>query len=162
MKETRHEISILIGKLQSFGFNQEAEGLKKIAEYISEYKSDQKQAIEVVKSLEETKKWLEQNPEPEIESMSKTLNEISEHQKMFETVKKMKDDWMAVQELEKGINKMTEDLKTLKEAKKTVFANSKLPVKDLELDENEGILYKGLPFNQDHHPTSRMDKAYHR
>lgn len=132
------------------------ESMESIKSYLEHCKVKNDELVKAREDVEKGNEWLEKNKKPDITSLNEDLNAINKHQDMFITVGKIKEEWTKVQKLRDGIIAMSDGLKKLKEAKKTIFAGSKLPVKGLEFDEKEGITYNGLPFNQDHHPTSTI------
>ena len=150
-----HDLVVMYSKFKDIE-HPFAEEIKKIVDYITRYNSAKSEAKDYIDEGAKIDEWLKNNPEPSIESINEELNTINQHQKMHEVVKGIKEDWSKVVSLRKGVDNMTEQLKKLKQAKKELFANSNLPVKGLEFNDEDGITYEGLPFNQDHIETSKI------
>lgn len=105
--------------------------------------------------LEKVTKWLEKNKEPKTEELQNELSLLVEYQEMFMEIKGFKDMYAEKTKKEKESTKLTERLKQIDIEKKEIFTNSTMPVKDLSFDE-DGIYYKDLPFDGDHHPSSHI------
>lgn len=105
--------------------------------------------------LEKTNKWLETNEEPKAEELKKKLEELNTHQEKFKEVDQFHKMYKEKEAKEKESEKISKRLKAILEEKKQVFEDSTMPVKGLSFDE-DGVYYKGLPFDGDHHPSSHI------
>ncbi len=105
--------------------------------------------------LAKVEKWLSKNKEPKTEEIRKQIEELNVYQEKFLEIQKFKDMHKEKVKKEKESTKLTDRLKKIQAEKKDVFANSTMPVKDLSFDE-DGIYYKELPFDGDHHPSSHI------
>ena len=99
--------------------------------------------------------WLKANTKPQVEELQTKLQAVTEHQKYFNTVTELNGLVVDLKSEEKQSEVITERLKKIQEEKASVFENSTMPVKGLSFDE-DGVYYKGLPFNDDHHPSSTI------
>ena len=105
--------------------------------------------------LEQTNNWLAKNKEPKTETLQDELKDLNDHQDKFREVDGFNKLYKDKIDLEKTTEKSSKRLKVILEEKATVFTNSTMPVKDLTFDE-DGVYYKGLPFDSDHHPSSHI------
>lgn len=112
-----------------------------------------------LKELEEkaTKgdEWLKVNKKPEVESLQEEIKALNDHQKAHNSVKELDATIKSLKESEKESKALTDRLKAILDEKAAIFENSTLPVKGLSFDE-DGVYYKGLPLDQDHHPSSMI------
>ena len=99
--------------------------------------------------------WLKANAKPQVEELQEQLKAVTEHQKYFNAVSNLNNLVIDLKSEEKQSEVITERLKKIQEEKASVFENSTMPVKGLSFDE-DGVYYKGLPFNDDHHPSSTI------
>ena len=125
-----------------------ADANKKIAELEEELK-----VLKEQKAKGEA--WLKVNAKPQVEELQEQLKAVTEHQKYFNTVAELNGLVADLKSEEKQSEILTERLKKIQEEKTLVFENSTMPVKGLSFDD-EGVFYKGLPFNDDHHPSSMI------
>jgi len=128
------------------------EEIDKLKKKLEEFESEQK---ELTNDIKKGDAWLEKNERPSMENLSKELEEISEHNKMFDKVNACKDMDTKLKEAESKAETYTERYKAIDGEKAEVFKANPLPVKDLTFSDDE-ILYQGLPFNENQHPSSTI------
>ncbi|RLI52205.1 hypothetical protein DRO61_00310 [Candidatus Bathyarchaeota archaeon] len=103
--------------------------------------------------LDKFKAWLEKNKKPSTESLLEQKAAIDEWNKKASEVVKIKERHVEIQKKKNLSVKMTEEINKCVKDKKQVFIDNPLPVKGLEFTEDK-VLYKGLEFNENQHPTS--------
>lgn len=130
--------------------------------HCNKYKSELEDKINRIKTLpkllEEVQKgeeWLQNNPKPSTETLMAQLTEAEEWNKKCDQVAGIMKRYETIIEKKKDSDALSKAITESKEAKKKIFASNPLPVEGLSFDE-ENVLYKGLPFNEDHHPSSHI------
>lgn len=105
--------------------------------------------------IKQGEEWLKKNVKPTGDNLTKELNDANEHNEHHKKIKEYssKDEQLKVKQVE--VKKITSRLEEIKSDKAEVFAKSSLPVKGLSFDE-EQVLYNGLPFTEEQHPTSTI------
>lgn len=100
-------------------------------------------------------KWLKDKVRPSMESLTVELEEIQKHNDIVKLVAEREVFVKNVREFTEASEKKTKRLDTIKSEKAKIFTENPLPVKGLEFTEEE-ILYDGLPFNENQHPSSTI------
>lgn len=100
-------------------------------------------------------KWLKGKIKPSIEVLNDELADANGHNEKVKEIKALEGSQEELRKQEKASEEKTERLLKIKEEKKEIFASSPLPVDGLTFDE-EGIYFKGLPFQEGQHPTSTI------
>ncbi|RLI45729.1 hypothetical protein DRO61_10165, partial [Candidatus Bathyarchaeota archaeon] len=151
-----HSLVLLANKLEDLGYQRAVSEIQDIIDHVKRYNIDKKAIQEKIAKGKEIKAWLEANPAPDMTSLNEKMQEVRAHEDKKKIVDSIQANYKILRDLLKGVDNMTDELKKMKEAKRDVFKQSALPVKGLDFDAEQGITYKGLPFNQDHHPTSHI------
>lgn len=99
--------------------------------------------------------WLSKNKEPKTEELQEELIKLNYHQDNFKVVDEFNKMYKEKLALEKVTENSSKRLQEIQTEKAKVFTDSTMPVKDLTFDE-DGVYYKGLPFDGDHHPSSHI------
>jgi len=114
-----------------------------------------KEGADIVADIEKGNKWLEGKERPSMEALSKDLLEIEHHNdKHRKVVECMQFDKNA-RDFKAKADELTARYEEIDVEKSKLFTENPLPVKDLTFTEEE-ILYKGLPFNANQHPSSTI------
>lgn len=100
-------------------------------------------------------KWLKANSKPSVESLTEDISKLSAHQEKYAKIKELESLKKFYVESNDRADWITKRLDAIKQEKKDVFTNSKLPVRGLAFDEN-GIYYNGLPFNESSHNSATI------
>jgi hypothetical protein len=90
--------------------------------------------------------WLEKNTKPDIDTLSKELEEINAHNEKHKGVVELEKSKESLGDSVKQATDITNRLSAIKDEKKAIFGNNPLPVKGLTFDD-EQIMLKGLPLN---------------
>jgi len=101
------------------------------------------------------KKWLEGKVRPSMDSLTEELDKIQKHNDIHKLVMERQEFAKNVRELSEKSNAKGDRLLAIKSEKAEIFTENPLPVKGLEFTEEE-ILYDGLPFNENQHPSSTI------
>lgn len=128
------------------------EEIIKLQKKLEDFQTEQKELSE---HIEKGNKWLEGRERPSMDALSKELEEINNHNDMHKKVLECKEFHKNVSDLKGEADGITERLGAIEIEKKGVFTANPLPVKDLSFTEDE-IQYKGLPFNENQHPSSTI------
>lgn len=99
--------------------------------------------------------WLKKNTKPTGENLTTELNDANKHNENHEKVKSYLKKHESLTKKKEESQRITKRLEEIKSEKAEVFAKSSLPVKGLSFDE-EQVLYNGLPFTEEQHPTSTI------
>jgi DNA repair exonuclease SbcCD ATPase subunit len=105
--------------------------------------------------IDKGNKWLEKRERPSMEALSAELEEIDAHNKKVDEVEALKGFDKNVRELTVQAESLTTRYNAIDGEKAEIFKATPLPVKGLEFSEDE-ILYNGLPFNENQHPSSTI------
>lgn len=108
---------------------------------------------EVQADIQKIVKWLSKNEEPKSQDIIDELNLANEHNEHCKKVAELKEMHTLVEKKKELYKSMESKIKDLQDRKREIFASNPLPVKNLSFDE-EQVLYKGLPFNEETHPSS--------
>lgn len=133
------------------------ESLPTEIEKLEEMLAEKKLKLEAAKAFKiKGDAWLTKNPEkPSVDTLSKELEAIQEHNKKHLRVKELLDTQKTLREKKEEAEKLSERLDQIKKDKKNVFSSHPLPVKDLEFDDSL-ITYKGLPLHDEQINTSTL------
>jgi len=99
--------------------------------------------------------WLKKNERPSMELLSTELERINTHNETVKKVVEMKEFDKNVKDLTVKSEEKTSRYKQIDVDKLEIFKDNPLPVKGLTFSEDE-ILYNGLPFNENQHPSSTI------
>lgn len=116
---------------------------------------DLKAMPKLLKEIEDAEAWLHNNPKPSTERLTKDLEAANFFNTKVDEVNKIQEKLTAINKKKDESAKLTERINQAVEDKKKIFSSNPLPVKDLTFDE-DNVLFKGLPFNEDHHPSSHI------
>jgi AAA15 family ATPase/GTPase len=149
-----HACVTCIKELSANGHPDDA-NLRSLTEY-ADFMQNESTIVEI-KTDEQTelKAWFKANKEPKQDELKAKQSELSEYVKKYTAIKEVVVKHSEITKQEAKSKKFTKRLKAIQDEKKKSFETSKLPVKGLSFDE-EGVYYKGLPFNGDHHPSSTI------
>jgi hypothetical protein len=107
------------------------------------------------KKLDNGKDWLSKNKKPSTESLMEEKKAIEEWNKKAEKIAAIRERHVEIQKKKNEAIKLKEQIDQCIKDKKQIFIDHPLPVKGLTFTEDE-VLYKGLPFNEQQHPTSTI------
>ena len=111
---------------------------------------------EISKDIKKGGEWIEKKgARPSMEVLTTKMEEIRIHNENHAKVVELKGFSEKVRSLNENSEAKSERLKKIEEEKKQIFTKNPLPVKGLTFDDKE-ILYKGLPFNENQHPSSTI------
>ena len=99
--------------------------------------------------------WLGKNAKPDIDSLTKELEEINNHNDKHKEVAELEKSKASLGDSVKKATDITSRLSAIKEEKKTIFGSNPLPVKGLTFDD-EQIMLKGLPLNDNQINTATL------
>jgi len=100
--------------------------------------------------------YLEKNPNKEdITALEESLQSISDHNTNCDKVADLHKTKEMLTEESKTAETLSDRLKAIEQEKKDVFANTTMPVKGLEFDD-EKVTYDGLPLSDGNIPTSKL------
>ena len=141
----------------------ESENNQMVAAFLVQVNKFKNEIIEVLKkpvllevcktNIQKFEKWLEKNEEPKSQTIIDELNDANEHNEHCKKVAELKLMHTTVDKKKELYKSMESKIQDLQNRKREIFASNPLPVKNLSFDE-EQVLYKGLPFNEETHPSS--------
>ena len=141
------------------GLESKKKEFDKLSTEMEELKKLMEQKIESLKTLntdiEKGEKWLKGKTRPSMDSLTEELNEIQKHNDIHKLVMERQEFSKKVRELSEKSESKGDRLAAIKSEKAEIFTENPLPVKGLEFTEEE-ILYDGLPFNENQHPSSTI------
>lgn len=111
--------------------------------------------IDIQNEIYKVDSWLKNNPKKDVDSISAQFKTISEHNEQHRKIASVETEKVAMETDKSKSEEITGRLTEIHNEKKEVFANSSLPIKGLEFDD-EKITYKGLPLDDDQIPTSQL------
>jgi len=134
-----------------------AEAIEKEIERLEGLIKDLKEEkVGVDSDIDNGKKWLEKKGDrPNMGDLTEKFNAICEHNEKHKMVSELQSFAKNVRDFEVKSEEKTERLKAIDVEKNKMFEENPLPVKGLSFTEDE-ILYDGLPFNENQHPSSTI------
>lgn len=148
IKEAR-EFSISFAKNKKEKEDQIKELLAKVEVLKSQIESDNDKKIKVDAFLEKNKQLID------VSLLEDKLNNISAHNLKVQKIKELHDAKKENDLKVKKANELTERLNEIKEEKKQIFKNTKMPVKGLAFDD-ENVTFRGLPLSNGNIPSSQL------
>lgn len=141
------------------GIKNKKESMEDKEKYIDDLKKElakkEEELSETKKQIEAGERWLEGRKRPSAESLNAQLKEINDHNDQHKKVEELKGFDQKVKELTVEADGKTERYQQIDIDKMEIFKANPLPVKGLTFSEDE-ILYNGLPFNENQHPSSTI------
>jgi DNA repair exonuclease SbcCD ATPase subunit len=129
--------------------------VKEAEKHLIEIKSLEKKVQELLDEASKGKKWLSKNDKPSPEDISKKLQEANDHNAKHKEIEEYKAKHNKVQNNKKEYKELGKKATSKQKEIAKIFSESSLPVDELTFDEDQ-VLYKGLPFNYDHHSHSEI------
>lgn len=156
-KDRKEEETVLIDSISkasqvSANFARVEDGVNSAKLRIEEL---EKEIVELKDKIKRGEEWISKNEKPEVDKLNARLTEVREHNSKHDFIKSKLNLISDIKEKRSKSGQATERLGQIKQEKKKVIAKSNLPVKDLTFDDDQ-VLFKGLPLDFDHHPTSMV------
>jgi len=130
--------------------------LASTVEALAKELADKTKELELLnEDIQKGRDWIKGKERPSMENLSAELEEISAHNKKVDEVNSLKEFSKNARELQASADALTERYNAIDGEKANIFKETPLPVKGLEFSEDE-ILYNGLPFNANQHPSSTI------
>lgn len=109
----------------------------------------------LIEEIDKGNEWIKKNKRPSMESLTEKLEVINTHNESHKKVEEFREFDKNIKTLTVDSEKKTERYKQIGVDKLEIFKVNPLPVKGLTFSEDE-ILYNGLPFNENQHPSSTI------
>jgi hypothetical protein len=151
-----HNSNVDKGEAKKEALKESASTLERQIEEIERMLTEKRNAlIDTKNDLEKVRTWLDNNPRKNTDEISAQFQTISEHNEKHRKITEATSE-KAILDTDKSKSEtITGRLAEIQNEKKEVFANSSLPIKGLEFDD-EKITFKGLPLDDDQLPTSQL------
>lgn len=136
--------------------------IKALEEKIAALKSQKKQLEDSLKEdeskLAKGEAWLDTHPEPSIEALTKSLDEIEENNKKVEARDRVLEKHKNLKAQKELSLKLTGEIEKLDSDKKEIIKNSNLPVEGLTFND-DGVFLDGLPFEVGQINTAKIQEV---
>lgn len=119
-------------------------------------KAHKKQLQETIDLNAEAELWLNENPTKDSEALSQTIRTADEQNKKADAAEKLLNDIKNLETWKEEAGNMTVLIETDRQCIADTIRDMQGPLEDLSFDEQDNLLYKGVPVNPDNLSKSEI------